>query len=375
MKNKRVAVIGGGVLGTSIAAQLAEAGADVVLITAGRLADGASGRSLSWLNSFWTRNPQYHQLRLLGIDRYRTLAARVPESTGYLRFDGGLTWAAPGEDSHRKAYEYLRSVGYDAELLEADQVATRTPGVAAEAIGDSVAVFNPGEGWVDLPWLVGQLSARLLRAGGSVLSGQGPTEIVVENDVVSGVRSASGLHISVDSAVLATGPAVPGTLAKLGVTIPDATTPALLLRTRPVRTALRATLNTPRVAIRPAPGDTLVMDSGWSEREVELAPDGSITVRPDTVTNLLAAGREVLSGHPELAVASFGAGLKPVPGGDGESVVGGIEGIAGYHIAFTHSGATLGLILGELLADEVVSGQPHPLLAGFRAARFAADRK
>lgn len=63
-------------------------------------------------------------------------------------------------------------------------------------------------------------------------------------------------------------------------------------------------------------------------------------------------------------------GPKPIPG-DGEPVLGPVEGIAGLHVAFTHSGATLGLIAGELIADEIVTGTPHPMLATFRPARFA----
>ncbi|TIP81669.1 MAG: D-amino-acid oxidase, partial [Mesorhizobium sp.] len=43
---------------------------------------------------------------------------------------------------------------------------------------------------------------------------------------------------------------------------------------------------------------------------------------------------------------------------------------AGLHVAFSHSGATLGLIVGELLAKEIASGNPHPMLATFRANRF-----
>ena len=40
-------------------------------------------------------------------------------------------------------------------------------------------------------------------------------------------------------------------------------------------------------------------------------------------------------------------------------------------MAFTHSGATLGLVAGELLSEEIVSGTPHPLLDPFRPDRFA----
>ncbi|WP_345430123.1 hypothetical protein [Actinoallomurus vinaceus] len=39
-------------------------------------------------------------------------------------------------------------------------------------------------------------------------------------------------------------------------------------------------------------------------------------------------------------------------------------------MAFTHSGATLGLIAGELFADEIVTGEAHPLLEAFRPGRF-----
>src|ERR1700709_2032437 len=114
-----VTVIGGGILGTSIAANLAEGGAAVTLVTSGHLGNGASGRSLSWLNSFWTRNPAYHRLRLVGIDRYRTFAAR--HGGDFVRFDGGLTWARAGDNGHREAFDHFRAEGYDARWLRPDE--------------------------------------------------------------------------------------------------------------------------------------------------------------------------------------------------------------------------------------------------------------
>jgi glycine/D-amino acid oxidase-like deaminating enzyme len=82
----------------------------------------------------------------------------------------------------------------------------------------------------------------------------------------------------------------------------------------------------------------------------------------------------VLEGNPNLTAESYGVGPKPVPG-DGEPVLGPLAEIPGYHVAFTHSGATLGLIAGELLADEVVSGRPSPLLEAFRPSRFDQYRR
>jgi hypothetical protein len=62
-----------------------------------------------------------------------------------------------------------------------------------------------------------------------------------------------------------------------------------------------------------------------------------------------------MEGNPRLEVASVGVGGKPIPG-DGEPVIGAVQAIPGYHVAFSHSGATLGLIVGELLAYEVATG-------------------
>ncbi|MET8560864.1 FAD-binding oxidoreductase [Streptomyces flaveolus] len=365
----RVAVLGGGVIGVATATRLALRGAQVVLVTETELADGASGRSLSWLNSFGgMRSEAYHRLRVLGIDRYRTFAARVP-SCDFLKFDGGLTWAAPGEDSHRAAFEHMRRNGYDAVWLTRDEVPRWAPGVNPAAIPEEGAIFNPGEGWVDLVALVRHLAGAFTEAGGQILTGGGAAGVVVEGGRAVAVRTGAGERIDVDAVLLATGADVPRMVRSYGVEIPDATPQALLVRTKPVDTALRATLNTPRVALRPAPGGALVMDSDASAAEVVDHGDGSYEVKDSTVEQLLREATAVLAGGPRLELDSYGVGRKPIPG-DGEPALGELDEVPGLFVAFTHSGATLALIAGELLADEITTGERSPLLAAFRPGRF-----
>jgi glycine/D-amino acid oxidase-like deaminating enzyme len=365
----RVAVVGGGILGVSTAAHLAQRGAAVTLLTEHGLSSGATGRSLSWLNSYGPRTPEYHELRLAGLERYRRLATQI-DASAWLKFDGGLTWPAAGEvGGHRAAFEHMQQVGYDAEWLTPAQVAERTPGVDITAIPDEGAIFNPGEGWVELPPLVEHLAGQLVRSGGEIRAAAGPARIVVAGGRVTGVRTAGGEVIGVDAAVLATGADVPATVADLGVKIPDATPIALLVRTPRMALPLRAVLNTPRAAVRPTPNGSLYIDSGWSEEEVVTRDDGTYEVRDSTVQGLLREASAVLEGNPVLTAESYGVGPKPIPG-DGEPVLGALPEVAGYHVAFTHSGATLGLIAGELLADEIVRGEPSPLLETFRPGRF-----
>jgi glycine/D-amino acid oxidase-like deaminating enzyme len=286
---------------------------------------------------------------MTGIDRYRTLAAALPDAP-WLRFDGGVFW---GEQAEKTAMQQ-RAVGYEV------RPAGRVPG----AVVPDGAFVNPGEGWVDLPSLIRHLADRLTAAGGRMRTSAGAVRPVVEHGRTVGVRSAEGI-LAADTVVVATGAAVPGMLAELGVRVVAQHSPAALVRTRPVRTGLGVVVNAPRVSLRPTPDGRLVVGAGWLDDE--LAATGAVP--DDGVADLLAEASAILEGHPALAAEEVMAGPRPMPDDD-EPVLGRVDEVAGLHVAFTHSGATLGLIAGELVAEEIVAGTPHPLLDPFRPDRF-----
>ncbi|MDW9636033.1 FAD-binding oxidoreductase (plasmid) [Sinorhizobium meliloti] len=365
-------IIGAGIFGVSTGVQLARRGIRVTILNDGPPANGASGRSLSWLNSARMRSEPYHRLRMAGIDRYRTLSVRYP-GAGWLRFDGGLTWDADDERNEiDAAYRHEVSLAYDALRLSAGEVARITPGIDARAITPQGAIFNPGEGWVDLPALIGVLLEEFSALNGVLVTDQGAARVVVEGGRAAGAETATGGRFPADAVVLATGPAVPRMAAESGQVIGDGTPVALLVQTRPLAHPLRAVLNTPRVAVRPAPGGTFSLDADWAADEgLKPRTDGGYDIDGAVVDALLAEAAKVMEGNPKLEVASIGVGGKPIPG-DGEPVIGALKAIPGYYVAFSHSGATLGLIVGELLASEVATGAEHPMLATFRPERFAS---
>lgn len=372
MTNKsalKVAVIGAGIFGVSTAVHLARLGAQVTIVTDGPVANGASSRSLAWLNSARKRSAAYHGLRMAGLDRYRKLAAGQ-DCGAWLRLDGGLTWDADNATNQiAEVFRHEQAIGYETRLLTPEGIAAVTPGVDAKTVSPQGAIFNAGEGWVDLPSLIGLLLREFGERDGRIVADGGAADVIVTNGRASGVRTASGQIIDADAVVVATGPAVPAMVAKVGRRIDDGTTRALLVFSKPLRHPLRAVLNTPRVAIRPTPNGAFALDSAWSEEEVIVHEDGTYEAKPSTVAGLLAEASRVLEGNPTLAMASHHMGPKPIPA-DGEPVIGQLTGIPGYNVVFSHSGATLGLIAGELLAGEIVSGVPQPLLEPFRPARF-----
>jgi glycine/D-amino acid oxidase-like deaminating enzyme len=367
----KVAVVGGGVIGVSTAHHLVRAGADVILLTESELTRGASGRSLSWLNAAGMWREPYYRLRMAAIDRYRTLSAQQP-NLSWLRFAGGLAWYPEDKNEElRRRHDHAVAHGYDSHLLKPADVSAHTPGVNAAAIPGAGAIWNPGEGWVDLPSLVQFLIKDFLGRGGRLVTKAGRCTVRTDAGSVAGVATEDG-EFAADAAVLATGADVPRMLADLGITVPDATTSALLVTSRPVHHPLQAVLNTPRVSMRPTPDGGLAIDSDWTNVHITRGADGSNQVPAAIVESLLAEASQVLQGEPELKTASYGIGPKPVPG-DGEPVLGRVDHVNGLYVAFTHSGATLGLIAGELLAYEIITGASHPMLAEFNVRRFGQD--
>lgn len=362
-------IIGGGIFGVSTAAQLARMGVRVTLLNDGPLGTGASGRSLAWLNSARRRSLPYHKIRQAGMERYRTFASQNP-GVDWLKFDGGLTWDADDNANEiAQIYRYERDLGYEAELLSPQEVSARVAGVAGEAVTAQGAILNPGEGWVDLPTLIQCLAADITAAGGTITTNEGPADLIVENGRATGASTVGGQSYRADAVLVAAGASGPAILALHGVRIGDGTPIALLVETKPVDHPLRAVLNTPRVAIRPTLNGAFLMDSAWSEEEVVIQEDGSFKAKPETVQGLLDEARKVLDPVPELEVAAVHIGPKPIPG-DGDPVFGQVQALPGCFIAFSHSGATQGLIAGELLGEEIAYGIRHPMLEHFRPERF-----
>ena len=382
-----VAVLGGGVLGLSTAVQLLRGGADVLLVTEAEVGSGASGRSLSWLNAGGGYREEYYRLRMAGMDRYRTLLARNP-GIDWLAFDGGLYWDDDPFAVVERHNEQTRQ-GYEARMLERDDVPGEVPGVDPGVLPHRVLV-NPGEGWVSLPHLVRHLAEEFTMRGGTLIEHAGRCSVTRAADGgdeadggdaangsngsdggirARGIRTGGGEEYATDAVVVACGAGTPAVLAEAGIHLPDSSDPAMLVISEPLDHGLRAVLNTPRISLRPHPGGRLAMDHTWYLDRVQRREDGSWSVDPAVPAELAAEASRVLAGHPEVVPQSWLPGLKPVPG-DGEPVLGELAVLPRCWAAFTHSGATLGLIAGELVADEILTGRRHPLLEPFRPERF-----
>jgi glycine/D-amino acid oxidase-like deaminating enzyme len=126
-------------------------------------------------------------------------------------------------------------------------------------------------------------------------------------------------------------------------------------------------MHMPDVNVRPdGPGYVLVHHDSVDEK----LTDEFAGMEDPLCAELLERGRGVLPALEEAEVVEARFGMRPVPA-DGRSCVGALSAIPGYYEAVTHSGVTLGPLVGRLLAREILTGEVDPLIAPFRPDRFS----
>jgi glycine/D-amino acid oxidase-like deaminating enzyme len=90
---------------------------------------------------------------------------------------------------------------------------------------------------------------------------------------------------------------------------------------------------------------------------------------PPAADELLARVRALVRDTQTACIEGVRIGIRPLPA-DGHSIVGWTGEAEGFYVVVTHSGVTLGPLLGELVAAEVLERAPSPMLAPFRPERF-----
>ncbi|MDJ1132066.1 NAD(P)/FAD-dependent oxidoreductase [Streptomyces iconiensis] len=368
----RIAIVGLGVIGASTARSLALAGAQVTVFERSLPAAGTTATSattFAWINSHQKNPLAYHALNVAGIAEHEALAA---DGGDWFFQTGNLEWAhESGLDTLSDAVAELRVRGYPAEWITPERARTLVPDLRVPPGVRDIAWY-PQEGHV----LPAALLARLwgeARDLGAVL--RCPEEVTGVTAHGNGARVAlaSGGDEDFDAVVLAAGRWTEPLAAASGVPVPMAdpeapgsATVGLLGYTAPVPARVGRVLTTPELNVRPEGGGRLVVQG----LDLDVHADPANVPAPDSTyaAELCARLGDLVDGAEGARLESLRVGQRSMPA-DGRTVAGPGSGGHVYVIA-THSGITLGPLLGRLAAEEIVSGTQSPLLAEFRPERF-----
>ncbi len=335
------------------------------MLDAARPASGTSAASFAWVNANAKTPREYFELNRAGMDEYHRLRGELPGGAPWLRAGGNLIWA--GREGHgglERRVKRLRSWGYAVKWFGPSQVNELLEPHVAFPEPETPAAFFPCEFWVDVLGLVENLVGAARENGAEARFGRAIVAIETRNGRVEGVRLASGEYLRVDIIVNAAGPAADRVAALVGRRLPLAPQRGLLARAAVSGEPLRRVLHTPRVNLRPDGPGRLLLHHESADARLDDAP------RERLAAGLLERAREVLPSLEGTEVVEARVGVRPIPE-DGFPCVGAVAAVPGYYEAVTHSGVTLGPLLGRLLAREILAGEVDPLLQPYRPDRFA----
>lgn len=363
---ERVAVIGVGILGACVGWNLSRRGAEVVFIDAGRPGEGVTNWSFSWVNaSNKTVTRPYFDLNVAGMAAHRDLARTIgPDSWWYP--GGHLRWADEPATQARflKTAELLASWDYRVEEHTGAEVRRRLE--PALTIPDEAQVlFYPDEAWVHGRHLVHRLVHEAVASGAELRSGAAVRDIGTSGDgSIRSVALSDGSSLDVDVVVNAAGPSASHIAGLLARHLPMRSEPGVVTRISCAQVPIHRAVHAPHIEIRPDGDTSMVLHSRETDALIDTGEG------PDRLARLLhESARHVVPELGDSPIAQTRIAHRPIPA-DGFPSVGAVPSVPGYFEAVTHSGITLGPVIGRLLAAEILTGKTDALLADFRPQRF-----
>lgn len=410
-----VAVVGGGVVGLSVAEALARRGAETIVLEAGDWGRGASEGNAGWISPGlanpvpapgvmtqalkWMPNPRspllvrpvprlsflrwsYGFWRATRPHRYGAgMAALAALGTRVLADFDRLAGVGVGMEMHasgllfvgrtaagvRAEAQVLRdaqALGYVGEVRELDRTATlaEEPALTDRLAGGVLAV---DERHVRPETLVAGLVEHLAAGRAQLRSGVQVLSIVPVRGRWRIAHDGEGAPLLADRVVVATGWQAGDLLAPLGVQLPleggkGYSVTVARPRVQPKRSIY---VLEDRVAVTPFDGVLRLagtMELGTTEPGLNRS----------RIAAIKAAGRRSLVGWNDAGAVEW-AGFRPMLP-DGLPAIGPVPGLPGLHVATGHAmlGVTLGPTTGETLAPVVLGGRVTSELAPFSLARF-----
>jgi glycine cleavage system aminomethyltransferase T/glycine/D-amino acid oxidase-like deaminating enzyme len=187
----RVVVIGGGVIGTSVAYHLAHLGEDVLLLERDRLTSGTTWHAAGLMVTFGSTSETSTEMRKYTRDLYSRLEAETGLATGFTPV--GFIEVAADEDrleEYRRVSAFNRWCGVDVQEISAREVGELFPLARTD---DLLAGFYVAEDGRANPVDVTMSMARGARmAGARVVEGVPVLEVLTAHGAVTAVRTAVG---------------------------------------------------------------------------------------------------------------------------------------------------------------------------------------
>lgn len=376
----KAVVIGGGVIGSSIAYHLAKEKVRVVLLEKSDLASGSSG-ACDGLVLMQTKKPGIHlRLAMESKKRFEQLKNQLPVSIEYE--NNGCMVVIETETERQimnQSVKKQRDVGLDVSLLDSDQAREIVPQVSEHIKG---AAYSPLDSQVNPIALTHGLALGAKQLGAEVVTHAAVRDIRLAGDRVQAVVTDQG-RFKADFIVNAAGVYAPQIGEMINLQIPIRPRRGQILVTEAARPMLKCCLISasyiaakfnPDLAKREGQGISADQTASGnfllgSTREF-VGFDNRTT--PAGLQKIAQGISKILPCLKQLHIIRTFAGLRPYTP-DGLPILGAVDAVDGFIMAAGHEGdgISLSLITGELIAQLIVDGRTSFPLADFKLERFS----
>lgn len=373
-KKLKVVVVGAGIVGASIAYHLSLKGAKVTVIDRVGLATQTTRGTFAWINASWAKQPKsYHALNQDGVSNWRQLQKDLGIP---IKWGGSIEWfeSAERQERLRAQIDEQRAWGEPAEMLSVEALREMEPNVDFTDV--SMAALSGNDAALDPELATQILLDAAVKNGVEVKYPCELLRITSSSEGVSAVQTSAG-DISADKVVLATG-AAPDMASRFAkIDLPQRSTPGVIAITKPMPPLINRLIIAPGVHMHQR------LDGRFVLGEQEGAPDTEahamrLAERPTVFPNDAFATQHfdrinavAMQFVPEMENAEaeeVHIGWRSLPI-DGHPVLGFSPQAQDVYLAVMHSGVSLAPIVGQLAAQEIVSGAQVGMLEAYRPSR------
>jgi glycine/D-amino acid oxidase-like deaminating enzyme len=354
---KRIIVVGAGILGSTIAFNLSEQGAEVTILDVTEGGGLATRTSFAWINASWGNTERYFRFRTASMREWRNLAARLPDLS--LNWCGSICWDLPDDQLNQFADEHV-SWGYRLAWASEAEIKRLEPNLRTPP---TKALLAPEEGVVEPMVAARTLLAAAQARGATFIPHANAKTVVTKNSRVCGVSTETDEFLA-DEIVLAAGAGTVHLAHTAGWNLPLATPPGLIVHSVPGPRLIDRLLIAPELHVRQTAEGRLVAGSDFGGSDPGERPD-------ETARELFAKVQNFVAGAESLMLDFHTVGYRPTPK-DGLPVIGRPSGIEGLYVTVMHSGITNAAGVGLYATQEILSGERSELLTPFSPDRFAA---